>query len=425
MRARMAAREPIRGSLTFLDSLGNPHLKGIDVGQDQSTREPRSHIEGGTVATAIWTFGRVIDPYDPRHLHTLDYRIPVNRLLERDSIEGLMDRCYELQARIAVAEQEQKRLNVSVDQAKKLSNLVARHPCRVPEVQRPARPAPEGVRGAEIPRQGRGARQAPDRGRRAAPSGRRAALAADPAGDDLQRLPDDQGQDRRAGLRQTGRDQPEDRRVVRERLPDPRVLHQPAIATLDGPGGLARRPEGRDPLPQPDAVPGHGRERPLHPGAFERLRHQLHEGAVRRLAPGDGPDGHRRLRRHLPELAGGAADDDRVLRGRAGRVRLPARVHAAEPARRRAVRVADPPAVARQPDDRADADPGGRHGQDARLDRHAGHVPAGLHRPELLGARRQQHGRRRLRRRLGPAGREPAPGARLRPALLHRRAISS
>ncbi len=124
IRARMAARVPIRGSLTFLDSLGNPHLKGIDVGQEQSMREPRSHIEGGTAATAIWTFGRVIDPYDPRHLHTLDYRIPVNRLLERDSIEGLMDRCYELQARIAVAEQEQKRLNVSVDQAKKLSNLV-------------------------------------------------------------------------------------------------------------------------------------------------------------------------------------------------------------------------------------------------------------------------------------------------------------
>ena len=43
---------------------------------------------------------------------------------------------------------------------------------------------------------------------------------------------------------------------------------------------------------------------------------------------------------------------------------------------------------------------GGRHRQDARLARHAGHVAAGLHRAELPGARRQQHGRRRVRRRL-------------------------
>ena len=34
-------------------------------------------------------------------------------------------------------------------------------------------------------------------------------------------------------------------------------------------------------------------------------------------------------------------------------------------------------------------------GQDARLARHAGHVAAGLHRPQLRGARRQQHGGRR------------------------------
>ena len=50
---------------------------------------------------------------------------------------------------------------------------------------------------------------------------------------------------------------------------------------------------------------------------------------------------------------------------------------------------------------RAGADAGGRHGQDARLAGHAGHVAAGLHRAELRGARRQQHGRRRVRRHAG------------------------
>ena len=62
-----------------------------------------------------------------------------------------------------------------------------------------------------------------------------------------------------------------------------------------------------------------------------QLRRQLHEGALRRLAPGDGPDGHRRLRRHVPELAGGAADDDRLLRRRPARLRVPGRLHPPEP----------------------------------------------------------------------------------------------
>ena len=61
----------------------------------------------------------------------------------------------------------------------------------------------------------------------------------------------------------------------------------------------------------------------------------------------------------------------------------------------------DPAPDAREPGVGAIPDRGGGHGQDARLDRHAGHGPAGLHRAELHGARRQQHGRRRVRRPLG------------------------
>ena len=49
-------------------------------------------------------------------------------------------------------------------------------------------------------------------------------------------------------------------------------------------------------------------ESDLYPAAaVGELRRQLHEGALRRLAPGHGPDRHRRLRRHVPELAGGPA----------------------------------------------------------------------------------------------------------------------
>ena len=63
LRSRMSARVPVKGSLTFLDSRGTPHIKGIDVGQEL---EFRSHIEGGTPSAAIWHYGVVPDPIDPK-----------------------------------------------------------------------------------------------------------------------------------------------------------------------------------------------------------------------------------------------------------------------------------------------------------------------------------------------------------------------
>ena len=57
LRTRMQARVPIKGSLSFLDSRGTPHAMGIDVGAEQSMKEPRSHIEGATPSAAIWSFG--------------------------------------------------------------------------------------------------------------------------------------------------------------------------------------------------------------------------------------------------------------------------------------------------------------------------------------------------------------------------------
>jgi ABC-type transport system involved in multi-copper enzyme maturation permease subunit len=88
LRTRMSARKAINGSLTFLDSKGNPKLKGIDVGQDTGeTREPRSHIEGATPATAKWEYGIIPDPYNPRAF--IDRRIPVDDLLKVGTIEYL------------------------------------------------------------------------------------------------------------------------------------------------------------------------------------------------------------------------------------------------------------------------------------------------------------------------------------------------
>ncbi len=125
LRSRMSAREPIHGSLTFLDSRGNFHVRGIDVGQEQSMREPRSHIEGGTPATAIWRYGVVEDPY--RRGVPLDHRIPVDRLLKPDSIEGLLNRVKILENQIVDAERKQAAGKISPAEAKRLSDTVTRN----------------------------------------------------------------------------------------------------------------------------------------------------------------------------------------------------------------------------------------------------------------------------------------------------------
>ena len=109
LRTRMQARVPIKGSLSFLDSRGTPHAMGIDVGQEQSMKEPRSHIEGATPSTAIWSFGIVPDPFTPpgRPPISLNRRIPVDDFLPPDTIEWQLDRVYELDAQIEAAKTSQ------------------------------------------------------------------------------------------------------------------------------------------------------------------------------------------------------------------------------------------------------------------------------------------------------------------------------
>lgn len=121
LRTRMSAREPVLGTLRFLDSKGTPHLQGIDVGQEQTRR---SHIEGGTPASAIWEFGVHPDPYNSQVI--LDRRVPVDRLLAADSIEAWLDRAENLKMRIAVAEQTQASGKAAPDEAQRLSTALAR-----------------------------------------------------------------------------------------------------------------------------------------------------------------------------------------------------------------------------------------------------------------------------------------------------------
>ncbi len=208
---RMTAREPIKGSLSFLDSRGMPHAMGIDVGQDVSTREPRSHIEGATPSAAIWSFGRVPDPFTPpgRQPRILNRSIPVDQFLARGTIEWDLDRMYQLEAQI---------------DADAAGQAAARPAGRSIQPARPDdRPQPAGARAGSRSDYDSKKRQADeldeqfadaeaggrqdevDRLRRRA---RPAARAAGHRRDDLQRLPDHQGEDRRAGVRRDHRDQP-------------------------------------------------------------------------------------------------------------------------------------------------------------------------------------------------------------------------
>ncbi len=89
---RMSARLPIFGSLIFYDSRDQLRTRGVDVGFESANR---SHIEGATPGKAIWRFDGVPDPTNPRFL--LDRRLPVDKLLAPESLEGLENRLISLQ----------------------------------------------------------------------------------------------------------------------------------------------------------------------------------------------------------------------------------------------------------------------------------------------------------------------------------------
>ncbi|WP_435016100.1 hypothetical protein TA3x_003660 [Tundrisphaera sp. TA3] len=108
LKARMSARVPVKGSLTFIDSKGTPQIKGIDVGQEL---EYRSHVEGATPATAIWQYGVVPDPLDPKIM--LDRRIPVESLLQPGTIEAIENQASVLEYGLEAMRREAAQPGVS------------------------------------------------------------------------------------------------------------------------------------------------------------------------------------------------------------------------------------------------------------------------------------------------------------------------
>src|SRR5262249_54711838 len=102
-------------------------------GQEQRSREPRSHIEGATPATAVWAYGYFPDPYNPRIF--LDRRIPVSDLLAPDSIEGMLDQSYNLKYEIALATLEQAQGNPTAARAKQLDANLSRYRAQLATVE--------------------------------------------------------------------------------------------------------------------------------------------------------------------------------------------------------------------------------------------------------------------------------------------------
>ena len=78
-----------------------PQAIGIDVGSEQSMKEPRSHIEGATQSAAIWRFGDRCPIRSRRpggRPNYLNRRIPVEDFILPGTIEWHLDRVYELGA---------------------------------------------------------------------------------------------------------------------------------------------------------------------------------------------------------------------------------------------------------------------------------------------------------------------------------------
>ena len=122
LAGRMSARVPVMGSLSFVDSMNTARRRGIDVGQEQVTR---SHIEGATPARALWKFGLVRDPFDPRR--TLDLRVPVASLLLPGTLESVEDRLLNLQDEQAMAAQGRGRTDATATEvARSASETQAR-----------------------------------------------------------------------------------------------------------------------------------------------------------------------------------------------------------------------------------------------------------------------------------------------------------
>ena len=183
---------------------------GSTWAQEQSMKEPRSHIEGATPSTAIWSFGIVPDPFTPpgRPPGLLNRTHPGRRLPPPGH-----DR---VAARPGLSSSRPRSTRPSASQgasptcppaeSTQLDAAIARNKAGARAGQRRVRGAEEAGRRPRRPGRARprpAARQTRPTQLRGRVAG--APLAAGHRRDDLQRLPDHQGQDRRAGLRRDRR----------------------------------------------------------------------------------------------------------------------------------------------------------------------------------------------------------------------------
>ncbi len=129
LRTRMKARVPIKGSLSFVDARGQPHAIGIDVGQDQSMKEPRSHIEGATQSKAIWSYGIVPDPFtrpgQRPSCSTGEFLLTISSLRARSN--GSLIRSKHLAALVNRAREEKLQPNLPASRVREIDAALARN----------------------------------------------------------------------------------------------------------------------------------------------------------------------------------------------------------------------------------------------------------------------------------------------------------
>jgi hypothetical protein len=91
-------------------------------------KEPRSHIEGATAATAIWSYGIVPDPFQPAGRPVLlNRKITVGDFLRSGTIEALLNQSFELQAQISAAEREKSQTNLPASRISQLDSGITRN----------------------------------------------------------------------------------------------------------------------------------------------------------------------------------------------------------------------------------------------------------------------------------------------------------
>ncbi len=133
LRTRMAAREPIRGVLTFIDTRGGTKELplGINVGMENQFR---SHIEGATQSLARWRFGILPDPFLPPGAAYIDRRIPVDSLLKRGSLEDVENRLALARGLVLSLKTQQTQAR-SADDTRKLADRLTQANERVATLQ--------------------------------------------------------------------------------------------------------------------------------------------------------------------------------------------------------------------------------------------------------------------------------------------------